>query len=155
MLTRLNFVCVDDSPFSENGFDWYLKNYHRKTDTVGIVHVQRAPILPFIGMDSGAVSLTDEYQKHVNECVDETKSIQRKFEQICSRKKLKCEFFNPNPHYSPGHVICDLAKKEKADAVIVGQRGLGTVSRAMLGSTSDYILHHSSVPVLVVPAATN
>ena len=60
-----------------------------------------------------------------------------------------------NTHQRPGHVICKLAQEKKADSITVGQRGLGTVSRALVGSTSDYILHHSDVPVMVVPADQN
>ena len=49
-------------------------------------------------------------------------------------------------------MICELAKEKNAASITMGQRGLGTISRALLGSTSDYVLHHSHVPVMVVPA---
>ena len=35
--------------------------------------------------------------------------------------------------------------------IVVGSRGMGTVRRTILGSTSDYIIHHAHVPVVVVP----
>ena len=54
--------------------------------------------------------------------------------------------------HKPAHVICGLAKEKNAASITMGQRGLGTISRALLGSTSDYVLHHSHVPVMVVPA---
>lgn len=51
----------------------------------------------------------------------------------------------------PGEVICQTAKREKADHIVMGSRGLGTVRRTLLGSVSDYTLHHATVPVSVVP----
>ena len=50
-----------------------------------------------------------------------------------------------------GEVICHAADKEKAGHIVMGRRGLGTVRRTLLGSVSDYCLHHSSVPISVVP----
>ena len=50
----------------------------------------------------------------------------------------------------PRDVICMVAKEENPDMLILGSRGLGSVERLMLGSVSDYVLHHCASPVLVV-----
>lgn len=50
-----------------------------------------------------------------------------------------------------GQHLCQMAKKEKADMIVMGTRGLGTVRRTVLGSVSDYVLHHSTVPVSICP----
>lgn len=50
----------------------------------------------------------------------------------------------------PRDVICFVAKEESPDIVILGSRGLGSVERLMLGSVSDYVVHHCASPVLVV-----
>lgn len=50
----------------------------------------------------------------------------------------------------PGFELARLAQQEHADLVVVGSRGLSGV-RAMLGSTSDGLVHYSPVPALVVP----
>jgi len=50
----------------------------------------------------------------------------------------------------PRDLICYVAKEENPDLVILGSRGLGSIERLMLGSVSDYVLHHCESPVLVV-----
>lgn len=48
------------------------------------------------------------------------------------------------------HLICDIAAMEKADMLIIGSRGLGALGRLVLGSVSDYIMHHAHCPVMVM-----
>lgn len=77
--------------------------------------------------------------------------LQKKYEDKCDKKALKHQFFLVDVDKKPGHAICKLADEKNASSIVMGQRGLGTISRALLGSTSDYVLHHAHVPVLVVP----
>jgi len=49
----------------------------------------------------------------------------------------------------PGHSIVAAAEAEGADLVVVGTRGLDRAGRFLLGSVSDYVVYHSSCPVLV------
>ncbi len=51
---------------------------------------------------------------------------------------------------SPRDTICDVAETERPDILIIGSRGLGNMQRLMLGSVSDYVIHHAPCPVLVV-----
>lgn len=51
----------------------------------------------------------------------------------------------------PGEVICKLAAEEKVSLIVVGSRGKGVVRRTVIGSVSDYIVHHCGTPVCVVP----
>lgn len=53
----------------------------------------------------------------------------------------------------PGEMIVTTAEESKCDLIVMGTRGLGMVKRALLGSVSQYVLHHASCPVLVVRAA--
>lgn len=48
-----------------------------------------------------------------------------------------------------GEAILLAAKEENADMIILGTRGMGKMRRTFLGSVSDFVLHHSNVPVLV------
>ena len=78
--------------------------------------------------------------------------MQKKYEEYCQEKNLKYEFYLTEFYHKIGRVICDVAKEKNASSIILGRRGLGTISRMLLGSTSDYVLHHADIPVIVVPS---
>lgn len=48
-------------------------------------------------------------------------------------------------------VLLETAREKGAAAIVVGSHGQGAVSAAFLGSTALKLLHHSDIPVLVVP----
>ena len=51
---------------------------------------------------------------------------------------------------SPAEALVEAAEAGEADLLVVGSRGHGAVSRVLLGSTSDRVVHVSTRPVLVV-----
>jgi nucleotide-binding universal stress UspA family protein len=51
---------------------------------------------------------------------------------------------------TPAERLCELAEEENADLLVVGSKGRGAVSRMLLGSTTDRLVHISLRPVLVV-----
>ncbi|WP_433872388.1 universal stress protein [Saccharopolyspora sp. CA-218241] len=54
----------------------------------------------------------------------------------------------------PAKVIIEVAGKVGADLVVVGNRGHGGFTEAMLGSTGQYTVHHAHCPVVVVREST-
>ncbi|PIW32314.1 MAG: universal stress protein [Nitrosopumilales archaeon CG15_BIG_FIL_POST_REV_8_21_14_020_37_12] len=49
-----------------------------------------------------------------------------------------------------GSEIVKFAEKGKYDMIVIGARGIGGTKEAFLGSTSNYVMHKSKIPVLVV-----
>lgn len=49
-----------------------------------------------------------------------------------------------------GQAIVHVAEEVEADVIVVGSHGKGWFKRVVLGSVSEYVLHHSRIPVLVV-----
>jgi nucleotide-binding universal stress UspA family protein len=47
--------------------------------------------------------------------------------------------------------ILDKAEKEEAKYIVLGTHGRTGLSHIVIGSTAEYIVRHSTVPVLVVP----
>ena len=50
----------------------------------------------------------------------------------------------------PGEAILKIAKGENASFVIMGSRGQSKLRRTLMGSVSDYVMHHANCPVIVV-----
>jgi nucleotide-binding universal stress UspA family protein len=50
----------------------------------------------------------------------------------------------------PGKLICELAKTWNANLIVIGRRGLNGLSELLLGSTSNYVLHHAPCNVLTI-----
>jgi nucleotide-binding universal stress UspA family protein len=50
----------------------------------------------------------------------------------------------------PGKQICQKAKEWEADLIIVGRRGRSGLTEVLLGSVSNYVLHHAHCSILVV-----
>jgi nucleotide-binding universal stress UspA family protein len=49
----------------------------------------------------------------------------------------------------PGQSIVSAAQAEGADLIVVGTRALDRAGRFLLGSVSDYVVNHSTCPVLI------
>ena len=50
----------------------------------------------------------------------------------------------------PGDQIVAAAEAERADMIVVGSHGRGTVGRLLLGSVSEHVVRNAACPVLVV-----
>ena len=59
--------------------------------------------------------------------------------------------FLQSVEHSVGHTICKIANEFSASVIVMGHRDLGAIRRTLLGSVSDYVLHHSHIPTVVVP----
>ena len=81
--------------------------------------------------------------------------LAEKAQEMLDRAKESCEkqgiqLVSKILDGSPASKIAEFAEEEKVDLVIVGSRGLGGMSEAILGSVATSIVHKSKVSVLVV-----
>jgi len=53
----------------------------------------------------------------------------------------------------PERTLVRVAERDDVDLVVVGHRGIGGVTRALLGSVSEHVAHHAPCSVLVVRAS--
>ena len=58
---------------------------------------------------------------------------------------LRCEWGDP------AEAILDLARRHKADAIVLGRRGRGRLSRLLMGSVSQKVASLAPCAVVVVP----
>ena len=52
----------------------------------------------------------------------------------------------------PTLYLCQVAKNWKADLLILGRRGRTGLAEALMGSVSNYVMHHAPCSVLIVQA---
>lgn len=75
-------------------------------------------------------------------------NIMKKAETQC--KKNNIEFIDILEYGHEGDTMISFAQKNNFDLIVIGSRGLGLVQEFFLGSTSQYVVHYSKIPVLLV-----
>jgi nucleotide-binding universal stress UspA family protein len=50
----------------------------------------------------------------------------------------------------PGRMICAVARTWEADLIVVGRRGRSGLQEVLLGSVSNYVMHHAPCSVLTI-----
>lgn len=53
----------------------------------------------------------------------------------------------------PGEAIVDQIERSGSDLIVLGSHGQGALADVLLGSVSQYVLHHAYVPVCIVRPA--
>ena len=59
-------------------------------------------------------------------------------------------FYEKIIHGDEGPKIVKFAHDKNFDLIIIGSRGMSSIKEIFLGSTSNYVLHKSKLPVLIV-----
>ena len=73
----------------------------------------------------------------------------RKLRQKLLSDGISCETVIERGH--PGQLIVDQSRHLGCDLIVMGSRGHGAIRSVLLGSVSNYVLHHSHIPVMLVP----
>jgi len=59
-------------------------------------------------------------------------------------------FYEKILHGDEGTKIVKFAHDKNLDVIVIGSRGMGSMQEFFLGSTSNYVMHQSKIPVLIV-----
>jgi nucleotide-binding universal stress UspA family protein len=93
-------------------------------------------------------TLHKQYQQNL---LHEIEQVNIWLENCCQQaniKKIPAEF--KHGFGEVGKQICDLAESWGADLIVLGRRGHKGITEILLGSVSNYVLHHAPASVLVV-----
>ncbi|KAL8595221.1 hypothetical protein ACOMHN_043374 [Nucella lapillus] len=119
----------------------YADHFYKPEDRLVVVNTPECVLNP-----------TDSSTQGIEEALMETRAkteiIKNKFVSLMSEAGMTGEFVALDDK-APGHAIVRYAEKVGAAFIVTGSRGLSKIRRTLLGSVSDFILHHSHVPVLV------
>lgn len=92
----------------------------------------------------------------INDPVTPLEKILLKYAQkIMKKAKLKAAkkgilFYDRVSYGDDEKRIVEIAEKQHFDLIVIGSRGMSGAKEIFLGSTSNYVLHKSKKPVLVV-----
>ncbi len=95
-----------------------------------------------------SVTVVESYQTAWNQFVEHAQSSLN--QQISTACQSGVVATGTLLYGSPGAKLCEIAQTWDADLVIVGNRGRLGISELLMGSVSNYVLHHAPCSVLVV-----
>ncbi|RUS89611.1 hypothetical protein EGW08_002629 [Elysia chlorotica] len=139
---RQVLIAMDESHHSDDAFDYYMQHVHRADDHVVILYVPEYHNViqsPMVMTDVAVVS--DMMREETERIKGVVTRLSKKLKNIGGSVK--------SISGNPGEVIVKTSKDVGAAMIILGSRGMGTIRRTLLGSVSDYVMHHSHIPVLV------
>ncbi|KAK3778025.1 hypothetical protein RRG08_018192 [Elysia crispata] len=119
----------------------YVKHFHKPETKMYLVHCPET-YANVTMMSPGKV------QELIKECENKVKNIQTKYLAKMKANGIRGEFERLHGE-KPGHAIIDCAISKNVTFIVTGTRGQSKVRRTIMGSVSDYVIHHSPVPVLV------
>lgn len=150
-IKRTILLPVDNSANCERAFKWYLKRSMRPGDKLILLHVvQPDYAMPPDGfiVDTFAKTFDDS----MNESIRLGKEVVERYAKMCKAENVPhTALLHADPDH--GNAVVTVATKHGADLIVIATRGMGKARRTILGSVSHYVVHHASVPVLVVPPA--
>ncbi len=134
-------IAIDGSYESELAFEKGVNIALRNNAELLLTHV----------IDTRALQSVATFDTYIYEKLEqEAKEVLNDYEQQAREKgltKLKqvIEFGNPKTLLAR-----DIPDKEKVDLIMVGATGLNTFERLLIGSSSEYIMRHAKIDLLVV-----
>ncbi|XP_048739038.2 stress response protein NhaX-like isoform X2 [Ostrea edulis] len=144
-LSKNVVIAFDGSEHAKYAVKFYAERLHMPGDHVFLVYsvevsdvIQQAPF----SMDPDLFK--ELVQKEVKRIQDDLIEFAKYL------RSMKLEGTVKSTHaQKPGEGILSIAKDVHASLIITGCRGQSKLRRTFLGSVSDYVMHHSPVPVLV------
>ncbi|HET7486898.1 MAG TPA: universal stress protein [Acidimicrobiales bacterium] len=136
-------VGVDGSAPSKAALHWALDEARRRGASVEAVYVWQYPsvALERFGATSVPVMRAEDLEKAAQQVVDEVVSGLSE-EDRATGLTTRLERGHPADAL--------LAAAKDAELLVVGSRGLGGFKGMLLGSVSNHVAHHASVPVVVI-----
>jgi nucleotide-binding universal stress UspA family protein len=147
-------VCFDSSDPAHEAWRWALNSAIKPDDQVTLVAV--APSLDVMATTADPFDIEPmSVSKVFEENKMETERLEKQLKEVQHSAERPVDYVMLNSVKGAGPDLVDHINKEHYDQVIVGNRGLGAVSRTMLGmlglgSVSEHVLHHSDTPVTIV-----
>jgi nucleotide-binding universal stress UspA family protein len=116
---------------------------HVTSDTIHYSYLNYSPIMGFEIV--GAVDATQA------DAADETRNVAAAYLDKSKRHLGDETIQTVVRNGSFGETILNAAREVKADTIVMGTHNRRGLERILMGSVAQYVLHHSSIPVLIIP----
>ena len=133
-------VPLDGSKNSQRGLEMAISVARQFGATItGVYSIYAPPHSEFRGVGSVEKSLNEEVKK----IMDNAKVLAAQNGIVFKEKLMRGDI---------GYNIIKLAhnKKENFNLLVIGNRGRGSLKEMFFGSVSNYVIHTSKIPVLLV-----
>jgi len=156
MLSKI-LVAVDQSTASQQAFETALKLAKALGAHLTLVHVLDvfdpvSPERPTIPVNSYGMGLDDtlrkNYDRQWTEFVDHYASLLKQKQENAEAIGVTADYVHP--YGLPGPTICKVAETTQSDLIIVGSHGRSGLKELILGSVSNYIMHHAPCSIMVI-----
>ena len=150
-------VAIDPSAASQRAFSSALELADGLNAELVLVHAldvfdPASPEHPNIHSDSYSIALDSlvrqTYEQEWAEFVEHSEALLKQKQAEAEALGLTTQYLQP--YGRPGPAICRTAKTTHADLIVVGSRGHNDLTELILGSVSNYILHHAPCSVILV-----
>lgn len=143
---RKVLIAMDGSKHSIHAFEWFADHIYRKTDNVIMAHCAelevKLPTAALMGSPATIHAMVSEHEEHV-------KKVFKDIDEIAKKYGIEHTLERLNKPHKPGEAIVQAAEQQGVTLIVMGSRGHGTVRRTITGSVTDYVIHHSHVPIIV------
>lgn len=149
-------AAIDHSPLSHFVFEEALELAKSNQAQLILFHCLTADLIsatpPFAGELGVSPHLVSQaYQSQYIRFEDQLRQIQLLLNQYCSLAKAQgVRVESDYRTIEPGQGLCQAAQRHRADLIIMGRRGRKGITEVLLGSVSNYVLHHAPCAVLVI-----
>ncbi|GAA34697.2 universal stress protein [Clonorchis sinensis] len=152
--SQIGISCLRQNTHCERAFAWYVDNLKAPGDHLVFITIVE-PVYPShaFGVAMEAYIISD-MAPVLDASITKGKRLCREKMQKAKELGLQAQAFL-HVDSRPGHAVTEAIEGHNAAIVVMGSRGLGAFRRTVLGSVSGYVLHHSHVPVVIVPPQEN
>jgi nucleotide-binding universal stress UspA family protein len=154
-------VAVDGSQISETAFEEALDLAKTAKASMMLMHVMSGDAQENIIPPSMLIhyypvvseELTQRYREQWDNAVNRGMTMLQSLAHQAALAGVEAEFTQNIGE--PGQLICEMAEDWGADLIIMGRRGHSGLSELLLGSVSNYVVHHSPCSVLTIQKVKN
>jgi nucleotide-binding universal stress UspA family protein len=92
--------------------------------------------------------LIQQYQQELKDREQQGRQRLESYAREATARNIPAEIYQNTG--DAGRTICEIAKNDRADVIVMGRNQKSMLSEIFLGSTSNYVLHHAPCSVLVI-----